>query len=143
VFTLIGLRTYKEFRLRAATEQLYGRHFESVGKWMAQNIPPGEVIFHSNWSDSQYLIGLNPRDDYFVTLDPIYMYYWNPKKYNLYRSIAFGNSQDPYLSLKQEFDVRYGYVGKNYFSGLINQIRPDGRFEVLAEDGLGLIFKLK
>jgi hypothetical protein len=143
VFTLIGVRTYREFRKLAEVEAVYNRHFEVVGQWMANNIPAGEVVFHSNWSDSQYLIGLNPRNDYFVTFDPIYMYYWNPKKYNLYRDIAFGRSPDPYALLKDEFACSYGYVGKNYFSGLIDQIRPDARFVVLAEDGLGLVFKLK
>jgi len=135
--------TYSGFRKLIVGERIYNQHFEVVAKWMSQNIPPKEVIFHSNWSDSQYFIGLNPQDDYFVTLDPVYMYYWNPAKYNLYRDIAFGRSSDPYAMLKQEFNVHYGYVGKNYFSGLIDQIRTDNRFEVLAEDGLGLIFRLK
>ena len=113
------------------------------GNWMKRNIPAGEVIFHANWSDSQYFIGLNPKDDYFVTLDPIYMYYWHPDKYQLYRNIAFGSTDDPYSLLKNEFSVNYGYAGKDYFSGLINQIRQDQRFEVLAEDGMGVIFKLR
>jgi hypothetical protein len=143
VASLIGLRVYRDFRKLAQVEAVYNRHFETVGQWMAQNIPAGEVIFHSNWSDSQYFIGLNPQDDYFVTLDPIYMYYWNPKQYNLYRDIAFGRSPDPYRLLMDEFNCRWGYAGKNYFSGLINQIRTDTRFEVLAEDGLGLVFRLK
>jgi len=142
LLALVSVRTYREFRKLALVDATYNRHFEAVGQWMAQNIPAGEVIFHSNWSDSQYFIGLNPQDDYFVTFDPIYMYYWDSKKYNLYRDIAFGRSQDPYTLLRDEFACRYGYVGKNYFSGLINQIRPDSRFEVMAEDGLGLIFKL-
>ena len=33
-------------------------------------------------------------------------------------------------------------IGKNYFSGLINQIRKDSRFTMLAEDNLGVIFQL-
>jgi hypothetical protein len=142
-FCLIGLRTYKVFQQRALNEFVYNRHYEAAGKWLAQNIPQGEVIFHSNWSDSQYLIGINPQNDYFVTFDPIYMYYWNPQKYNLYRDISFGRTDDPYNLLRKEFGVNYGYVGKNYFGGLINQIRKDSRFEVLAEDNLGLIFHLK
>jgi hypothetical protein len=141
-FGIIGRRAYREFRSLAEVEAVYNNHFQMVGAFMKQNIPAGETIFHSNWSDSQYLIGINPKNDYFVTLDPIYMYYWNPKKYNLYRDIAFGRCPDPYAALKNEFDARYGYVGKNYFSGLINQIRTDSRFRVLGEDGLGLVFML-
>ncbi len=143
LFALIGVRTFREFRNLTRIEQGYNHHFELVGAWMEKNIPAGETIFHANWSDSQYLIGLNPRDDYFVTLDPIYMYYRDPKKYNLYRDIAFGRCPDPYAALKNEFHVRYGYVDKAYFTGLINQIRPDPRFFVMAEDGFGLVFMLK
>lgn len=143
VFVLLGFHVYREFRKLAQVETVYNQHFEMVGQWMAQNIPAGEVVFHANWSDSQYFIGFNPKDDYFVTFDPIYMYHWDTKKYNLYRDIAFGRSSDPYALLKNEFAVRYGYVGKSYFSGLINQIRQDTRFAVMAEDGLGLVFRLK
>jgi len=142
-FCAVSYYTYKDFKQSAFVENVYGKHFEAVGKWMSENIPAGEIVFHSNWSDSQYLIGINPKDDYFVTLDPIYMYWKDPEKYKIYRDIAFGRTLDPYNALKQEFGVTYGYAGKNYFSGLINQVRPDPRFEVLAEDGLGVIFKLK
>jgi hypothetical protein len=142
-FCLLALHTYRGFKQRIVSERIYNGHYEAVGKWMSAYIPPGEVIFHANWSDSQYFIGLNPRDDYFVTLDPVYMYYWNKDLYNLYRETAFGRVPDPYDVLKNTFKVNYGYAGKNYFSGLIAQIRPDPRFEVMAEDGLGLIFRLK
>lgn len=133
----------RDFRQRTAGETIYNRHFEAVGAWMAQNLPAGEVIFHANWSDSQYLIGTNPKDDYFVTLDPIYMYWQDREKYKLYREVAFGGNSDPYSVLKNEFGVTYGYAGKNYFMGLINQIKSDKHFEILGEDGMGLIFKLK
>ena len=134
---------YRDFRERTAGETIYNQHFEGVGRWMERYVPAGEVIFHTNWSDSQYLIGLNPKDDYFVTLDPIYMYWQDPAKYKTYRNLAFGGASDPYAVLKDEFGVTYGYAGKNYFSGLINQIRQDLRFEILGEDGLGVVFKLK
>ncbi len=143
VFVAAGISTYKRFRLLALSEMYFNKHYEAAGKWMSQNIPKGELIFHTNWSDSQYFIGINPGNDYFVTLDPIYMYYWDPKKYGLYRDIAFGRAADPYMSLKEVFGVNYGYAGKNYFSGLIAKIRQDKRFSVLAEDELGLIFALR
>ncbi|MBU1148316.1 MAG: hypothetical protein KKD11_08185, partial [Candidatus Omnitrophica bacterium] len=91
---------------------------------------------------SQYFIGLNPDNDYFVTLDPVYMYKWNPELYKLYRDVSFGNTDNPYAILKNKFKVKYGYVGKNYFSGLIEQIKADSRFTILTEDNFGIIFTL-
>jgi hypothetical protein len=143
LFGMAGYHTYKELNERILSEKIYNQHYETVGRWMEKTVPPGEVIFHANWSDSQFFIGLNPKDDYFVTLDPIYMYYWNPRLYNVYRDIAFGRHPDPYLALSKIFKVRYGYAGKIYFSALIEQVRADSRFEVLGEDGLGFVFRLK
>jgi len=139
----IGMHTWQDFKLRLDTELIYNSHYEAVGKWMDSSVPPREVIFHTNWSDAQYFIGLNPKDDYLVTLDPIFMYYWDSKKYELYRQVSFGNNPDPYKAIKEVFGCQYGYCGKNYFSGLIKQIRSDSRFEVLGEDALGLVFKLR
>ena len=135
--------TVDRVRADAAVEQAVNSHYESAARWMRENIPPGEVIFHANWSDSQYFIGMNPQDDYFVTLDPIYMYAWDPRIYELYRNVAHGRMQDPYPALKTVFGVRYGYAGRNYFSPFISQISQDKRFKILAEDGLGVIFEIK
>ena len=141
---LIGLRTAKSVTNNALNSELVNLHYQRASAWMDKNIPAGETVFHTNWSDSQYFIGLSPQHNYLVTLDPTYMYWWNPEIYNLYRAISFGQVQDPYTPLKEVFKIKYGYAGKNYFSGLINQIRQDDKlFEILYEDNLGVIFALK
>jgi hypothetical protein len=143
LFLLSGRSVYKDYLQNMAGDLQQARHFTAVAEFMHQVVPAGEVIFHTNWSDSQYLIGLNPANDYLVTFDPTYMYYWNPQKYKLYRQISFGNSNDPYSAIKNEFGARFGYAGKNYFSGLINQVKGDPRFTVMAEDGMGVVFRLR
>lgn len=139
---LLGANCLKGVRYNAFVTRIVNTHYEQVGKWMGDNIPEGELIFHANWSDSQYFIGLNPKNDYFVTLDPVYMYKQDPVLYKLYRDVSFGRMQDPYSLLKDTFKVKYGYVSKNYFMGLVNQIKHDSRFSVLREDALGIIFRL-
>lgn len=139
---ILGINSFNGVRYHALVARVINGHYEAVGKWMEKNIPEGELIFHANWSDSQYFIGLNPKNDYFVTLDPVYMYNKNPELYKLYREVSFGKTSDPYLALKDAFNVKYGYAGKNYFSGLVEQIRKDSRFTILAEDQFGVIFKL-
>jgi len=142
IFAAIATYVYHDFRSDAAGIKSYNQHYQSAAGWISRYVPKGEVVFHANWSDSQYFIGLAPAYDYFVTLDPIYMYHWSPAKYNLYRDIAFGRTNDPYSLLKDVFGCWYGYAGKNYFSGLISQIRGDRRFKILAEDKIGLVFRL-
>ena len=139
---LLSVNSFNGVRYNALVARVINGHYEAAGRWMEKNIPKGELIFHANWSDSQYFIGLNPKDDYFVTLDPVYMYNKNPELYKIYRDVSFGNMPDPYTVLKNTFNVKYGYAGKNYFNGLVEQIRKDTRFTILAEDNFGIIFKL-
>ncbi|MFC1514321.1 hypothetical protein ACFL5X_00265 [Candidatus Omnitrophota bacterium] len=122
--------------------EIINQHYETMAYFMRRHIPKGELIFHANWSDSQYFIGLNPDNDYFVTLDPVYMYHYDKVKYRLYRELSFGRVRDPYTALKEEFGTRYGYAGKNYFNGLINQVKADSRFSIVKEDRLGILFAL-
>lgn len=147
IFLIIGngsISTYNNLRQSLRSESIYNSHFEQVADWLKINVPVKETVFHTNWSDSQYLIGLDPKHNFIVTLDPIYMYSWNPDLYKKYREISFGNSEKPYEDIKKYFGAKYGYAGKNYFGGLINQIRGDKtHFTILAEDYLGVIFRLE
>jgi len=140
---IFGISTYKNLRQFAFMHKVFDSHYETVGRFFRQNIPKGELIFHANWSDSQYFIGVDPDNDYFVTFDPTYMFYYNRQLYNLYRDVSFGRTKDPYDVLKNTFKAKYGYAGKNFFGGLIEQVRKDPRFKVLGEDELGAVFKLE
>ena len=140
---VFGISTYKNLRQFALVHRAYDSHYESVGDFFKQNIPKKELIFHTNWSDSQYFIGVDPDNDYFVTFDPIYMFYYDRQLYDLYRNVSFGRAKDPYDILKYTFKANYGYAGKNFFGGLIEQIRGDSRFKILGEDSLGVVFKLE
>ncbi len=123
-------------------DRVYGQHFTHMAAVLTQNAPKGSRVFHTNWSDSQYLIGLAPDFQYIVTLDPIYMYNFNPVLYQQYRVTSFAGSSDPYKTLIETFGTRYGYAGKNYFGNFIGQVRSDKRFTILGEDELGIVFAL-
>jgi hypothetical protein len=118
-------------------------HYERMGGWMRDNIPAGETVFHTSWSDSQYFIGLNPKNDYLVTLDPIFMYAWNPELYLAYRTISQGQADDPYTALQKVFGVRYGYASKTYVGSFVSQISGDPRFRIVVDEPLGVIFALQ
>jgi hypothetical protein len=142
IFIFLSIETMKNLPAQLMGDRVYGQHFFKMAQFINQNIPKGSRIFHTNWSDSQYLIGLAPDYEYFVTLDPIYMYSYNKELYQLYRNVSFGGAPDPYKTLTQVFKSNYGYAGKNYFGAFINQIRSDSRFKILAEDEFGLVYKI-
>ncbi|MBI4035088.1 MAG: hypothetical protein HY381_01670, partial [Candidatus Chisholmbacteria bacterium] len=110
--TLSGIWTLTQLRQMLVSETIVNDHYERVASWLKQNVPPGATIFHANWSDSQYFIGLDDQHNFFVTLDPIYMYHWNRELYQQYRQLAFGKTTDPYTILQSNFGVHYGYAGK-------------------------------
>lgn len=116
-------------------------HYENMANWMRMNIPAGETIFHSGWWHSVYFIALNPKNNYLVTLDPIYMFYRYPRYYQLYKKISGGEVKKPHLFIKRIFKSRYGYTEKG--TGLYWQIAGDkNNFSIVYQDGLGIIFKI-
>jgi hypothetical protein len=141
IFLLLA-NTFNQLIKASQANTIVNQHYEQMGQYLSDNVPAGDLIFHANWSDSQYFIGLNPKNDYFVTLDPVYMWHKDKKTYALYRAVAFGQVEDPYAVLKNNFGVSYGYAGKNYFGVLVDQVRKDKRFTIVKEDVLGIIFKL-
>jgi hypothetical protein len=138
-----SINTINLLSLFLKSDEIFATHFINMGSFINKNIPQGSRIFHTNWSDSQYLIGVAPNYEYIVTLDPIYMYTYNKKLYQLYREISFGRSTNVFNELKDTFGCMWGYAGKQYFSSFINQIRTDPKFNILKEDDLGVIFSLK
>ncbi len=138
-----GVYVAREVRAAMGGFSAVNGHYETMGAFMRQQIPKGELIFTANWSDPQYFIGIDPDHYYFVTLDPVYMYSFDRTKYALYRDIAFGRCADPAQALWQGFGCRYGYIGKTYRAGLLDQVRCDPRFQILREDEYGLLFALR
>ncbi len=117
------------------------RHYENAARWMRENIPAGKTVYHAYWSDSPYFICLNPKNDYLVALDPIYMFYSHPREYALYKDLEFGRLNEPYRALKEVFKTEYGYTRDDNM--LYKQITGDTKhFRVLYKDNLGIIFKV-
>jgi hypothetical protein len=123
-------------------EQARNSHYESMARIMQKVVPAGEPVFHTNWSDSQFFIGLNPANDYFMTFDPVYMYAWNQELYSMYRNVAFGHSDRPFAVLRELFGVQYGYAGKRFF-GFVGQVKSSPGVDILAEDEQGLLFIIR
>lgn len=138
-----GYLTLSIVRIMLLSDAYWSDHYTRVARYMEKSIPNGNRIFHTNWSDSQYLLGLAPQYEYIETLDPIYMYTYDKPLYELYRRVSFGSEKDPYSALTKSFGTYYGYAGKNYFNAFIEQIRKDSRFTIMAEDELGVVFSVK
>jgi hypothetical protein len=120
----------------------FNSHYENVGKWMNRYIPSGETIYHAYWWDAPYFICFNPKNNYLVVLDPIYMAYYSPSGYIAYNELKAGRIVEPYRMLKDVFKISYGYTRKN--TGLYLQVAKDTtHFNIIYEDSLGVVFVIQ
>ena len=116
-------------------------HYERVARWMNENIPAGELVYHSSWSDTPYFMCFNPKNNYFVVLDPVYMFYGYPQEYVIYSQLRDGFVDSPHQVLRDYFKVNYGYTGKD--RGIYLRISNDSRhFKILYEDRSGIVFEV-
>lgn len=138
IFSFPNIKEHRNGMLSAA---IANSHYENVAIWMNKNIPAGQTIYHDNWSVSPYFICLNPKDNYLVVLDPIYMFYESPKIYKLYLDLNAGNIKRPHMFLKKVFKVNYGYTSKGtcLYYQVIKKVK---NFKVVYEDNLGIVFKV-
>jgi len=134
------------FRLKTLGEHSKERtsmniHYEKVARWMNKNIPAGQTIYHAYWSDSPAFICLNPKNNYMVVLDPIYMFYRYPKEYIIYQDLRKGKVSNPQEAFRKLFRTDYGYTRNN--NSLYLQIKEDSQnFKILYEDDLGIVFQV-
>jgi len=134
----INLDRVKE-QIRVYT--LHGVNYQRAAEWMKANVPPGETIYHSAWSDSPYFICFNPKNNYLTVLDPIYMFYPYPKVFKVHQDLIWGRVEKPYEPLREVFKVNYGYTRRE--APLYFQISEDKKhFKIVYEDNTGIIFKL-
>jgi hypothetical protein len=115
-------------------------HYRLASNWMKKNIPPGELVYHTYWSDSPYFFCFNPQNNYFLILDPIYMVYPYPDKYFKYLGLKHGRYQYPEKILTDEFNVKYGYSRKA--SSFYNTIKNNPNFKIRYEDFAGVVYEV-
>jgi hypothetical protein len=116
-------------------------HYENVGRWMQRHIPAGETIYHAYWSDSAIFICLNPKNNYIVVLDPIFMFYHYSNEYTAYWKLKYGTVKNPHKLLQTTFKANYGYANKRCWLARAAMHDTDN-FEILYEDERGIVFKV-
>ncbi len=134
----ITLVNFLDYALREATRNM---HYELVGRWMKDNIPPDVTIYHAYFSDSPYFLCMNPKNRYLSILDPIFMIYYNPYRYRVYRRLRDGEYNNAYQIIKEVFSTSYGYAHKSSLLYKINIIN-NPHFDILYEDDMGVVFKI-
>jgi hypothetical protein len=103
-------------------------------------VPPGELVYHPSWGESELLVYAAPANRYISALDPMFMYHTMPQTGRLYDLIYGGALRDPYPALTGLFRAHYGFImrGEPFYEN----IRNDPRFVTLYENDAARIFKV-
>lgn len=78
---------------------------QPCAEWLANNTEKGSVVYNPRWDDFPALFYFNDNNYYVSGLDPNFMYYHDPAKYDLFEKINSG--QEPSSKIITEFNATY------------------------------------
>ncbi len=136
-FVALVLGVVLFFNLWSVTDEI-GRsephnHYEKGAAWMRANIPPGPIVFNTDWDDFPRLFYFDPTHYYVSGLDPSYLFEKNPDLSRLYDRITLGQQNNPGPLIRDRFGARYIF-SDNGHDDFFEKARESGWFDVVYED---------
>ena len=108
-------------------------HYRAGAEWMRKNVPPGQLIFNTDWDDFPRLFYFDPTHYYVSGLDPSYLFDKNPDLSRLYDRITLGTEDDPGPLIRDRFGARYVF-SDNTHHDFFEHARSSGWFDIVYED---------
>lgn len=125
------------FNLRATVYEIgrSSKHefYKAGAEWMRANIPPGQLIFNTDWDDFPRLYYFDETHYYVSGLDPSYLFDKNPTLSRLYERITLGQERDPGPLIRDRFGARYVF-SDNEHDDFFQHARESGWFDIVYED---------
>ena len=120
---------------REIAESAPPEEYRAAAEWLRQNVPPGEMIFNTDWDDFPKLFYYDPTHAYVTGLDPTYLYDRDRELSKLYEDITLGREQNPGPPIRERFGARYVFtdnaeVHNDFYENAMNS----GWFEEVYTD---------
>jgi hypothetical protein len=135
VSVLLGVVLF--FNLRATMKDIAASEFHDYYKagaeWMSAHLPPGQMIFNTDWDDFPRLFYYDPSHSYVSGLDPTYLYDKDPALSKLYDRITLGEESNPGPLIRDRFGSRYVFTDNSHHDFLDNA-QTNGWFDIVYED---------
>jgi len=135
VALLLGVVLF--FNLRATTKDIASSEphafYKAGAEWMRDNLPPGQLVFNTDWDDFPRLFYYDPSHSYITGLDPTYLYDKDPALSKLYDRITLGKEEDPGPLIRDRFGARYVFTD-NQHEDFFDNAQASGWFQVVYED---------
>jgi hypothetical protein len=131
------LSGFLSFNLKATVKEIGQSeshdHYRAGAAWLHANVPPGEIIFNTDWDDFPRLFYYDSSHYYVSGLDPSYLYEKNPDLSRLYEGITLGREEDPAPLIRDKFGARYVFSDNNHHD-FFEHARLSGWFDIVYED---------
>jgi len=108
-------------------------HYQGGAEWMRKNVPPGQLVFNTDWDDFPRLFYFDPSHYYVSGLDPGYLYDKDPDLSRLYDRITLGSEEDAGPLIRDRFGARYVF-SDNTHHDFFDHARASGWFDIVYED---------
>jgi len=131
------LSAFLSMNLKATVKEIEQseRHdyYRAGAEWLRANVPPGQIIFNTDWDDFPRLFYYDSSHYYVSGLDPSYLYEKNPELSRLYDGITLGREEDPGPLIRDKFGARYVFSDNNHHD-FFEHARLSGWFDIVYED---------
>ena len=117
-------------------------YYRAGAEWMRANVPPGEIIFNTDWDDFPRLFYFDPSHRYVSGLDPTYLFDKDPALSKLYDRITLGEESDPGPLIRDRFGARYVFTDNSH-GNFYDKANESGWFEVVYEDAQCMILHVR
>lgn len=121
-------------------------HLQGATQWIKNNVPPGEIIFHSNWDMFPELFYFDDSHYYINGLDQTFMYEYDSELYGDWNDLFTGktNSNEITKVIKEKFKSSYIIISKSKNDERFFQaIKKDSNAEKVYEDEQAIVYKIK
>src|SRR5712664_1018348 len=110
-------------------------YYAKGAAWMRVNVPPGEMVFNTDWDDFPRLFYYDPTHVYTSGLDPTYLLDKNADLSRLYERITTGEEEDPGPLIRDRFGARWVFSDNTKdHDGFYDSALRSGWFDRVYED---------
>lgn len=135
VAVLLGVILF--FNLRVTAREIASdkphEYYRAGSEWMRANVPPGQMIFNTDWDDFPRLFYFDPTHAYVSGLDTTYLYDKDPALSKIYDRITLGEERDSGPLIRDRFGARYVFTDNSH-DDFYERALASGWFEIVYED---------
>ncbi len=115
--------------------------YQGASAWLAENTPPGTLVFNTDWDDFPMLFYYNPDNAYIAGLDPTYLFDKDRELWHLYADITLGRRSDAAQLIRERFGAEYVFTDNDH-TNFLNIAEHSSKFKVVYKDDKTTVLQL-